>query len=237
MSLTLLLNLILAHVIGDFILQPTKWIKDKEVKKHKSKYLYIHIAIHLGLLLLAVRFNPTYILATVIIALSHLVIDIIKLNVSNQKNRVWVFVLDQVFHVIAILITVQVIEPYIEFSDLWSNKMLLRIGMLLTFTQVVSIFMQEILKNWSKKLDLTNALDDAGKYIGMLERTLIFGFIVIGQWSVIGFLLAAKSVFRFGDLNKDNNLKLTEFVLIGTLLSFGSAIVLGLLYVYLEKLV
>lgn len=37
----------------------------------------------------------------------------------------------------------------------------------------------------------------------------------------VGFLLAAKSVFRFGDLRDDQDRKRTEYVLIGTLLSFG----------------
>ena len=42
----ILLKLILAHFIGDFLLQPTAWVKEKEVKKSKSKYLYAHILIH-----------------------------------------------------------------------------------------------------------------------------------------------------------------------------------------------
>ena len=53
------------------------------------------------------------------------------------------------------------------------------------------------------------------------------------QWAAIGLLIAAKSVFRFGDLNKGKNRKLTEYVLIGTLLSFGLAILSGMLYLYL----
>jgi hypothetical protein len=43
------------------------------------------------------------------------------------------------------------------------------------------------------------------------------------------FLLAAKSIFRFGDLKKVKDRKLTEYVLIGTLLSFGIAILVGLI--------
>ena len=56
-------------------------------------------------------------------------------------------------------------------------------------------------------------------------------FIVIGRWEVIGLLIAAKSVFRFNDLKERNNRKLTEYILIGTLVSFGLAILAGLLYV------
>ena len=53
----------------------------------------------------------------------------------------------------------------------------------------------------------------------------------MGQWQGVGFLLAAKSVFRFGDLNRSDDRKRTEYVLIGTLVSFGTAILAGLLAV------
>ncbi|MBK7638153.1 MAG: DUF3307 domain-containing protein [Saprospiraceae bacterium] len=45
----LVTKVILAHFIGDFYLQPSSWVHDKEQKKHKSIYLYLHSAIH-GLL-------------------------------------------------------------------------------------------------------------------------------------------------------------------------------------------
>jgi hypothetical protein len=47
----IIVKLLLAHFIGDFILQPSKWIKSKEISKVKSKELYLHILIH-GLLVL-----------------------------------------------------------------------------------------------------------------------------------------------------------------------------------------
>lgn len=75
------------------------------------------------------------------------------------------------------------------------------------------------------------SLKDAGKYIGMLERLLIFFFIVVGHWEGVGFLLAAKSIFRFGDLTRATDRKLTEYILIGTLLSFGFAMLIAQLYV------
>jgi hypothetical protein len=46
-------------------------------------------------------------------------------------------------------------------------------------------------------------------------------------------LLAAKSIFRFGDLKEARERKLTEYILIGTLLSFGIAIATGIVVRYL----
>ena len=70
----------------------------------------------------------------------------------------------------------------------------------------------------------------------MLERLFIFSFIILNYWEGIGFLLAAKSVFRFGDLSKTEDRNLTEYILIGTLLSFGLAIATAVGYKYLIEL-
>ncbi|MEF9478364.1 DUF3307 domain-containing protein [Chryseobacterium sp. 1B4] len=40
------IKLILAHLLGDFTLQPNSWVADKENYKLKSKFLYLHVLIH-----------------------------------------------------------------------------------------------------------------------------------------------------------------------------------------------
>ena len=63
--------------------------------------------------------------------------------------------------------------------------------------------------------------------MGYFERCLIISFILIGQFAGVGFLLAVKTIFRFGDLTKEHDMKLTEYMMLGTLLSFSSALLLG----------
>lgn len=94
-----------------------------------------------------------------------------------------------------------------------------------------SITMRVIIARWipDNQPDSPKSLQNAGKYIGILERVLIFVFILTNHFEAVGFLLAAKSIFRFGDLKEAHDLKLTEYVLIGTLLSFGIAIVTAML--------
>ena len=65
----------------------------------------------------------------------------------------------------------------------------------------------------------------AGKLIGTVERWLILVFIFLGRYEVIGFLIAAKSIIRFGEGDKDQ----TEYFLAGTLLSIAIAVGCGLL--------
>ena len=64
----------------------------------------------------------------------------------------------------------------------------------------------------------------------------MFVFIITNEWQAVGFLLAAKSVFRFGNLQEAKDRKLTEYILIGTLLSFGIAIITGMGFQYIMAL-
>jgi len=78
-------------------------------------------------------------------------------------------------------------------------------------------------------LSMVNPGIDAGEYnrgrvIGLLERTLIYAFVLSGQFGAIGFTLAAKGFTRFKELE---NRGFAEYVLIGTLLSSSIAMAVG----------
>jgi hypothetical protein len=92
--------------------------------------------------------------------------------------------------------------------------------------------MKTIFLKWniSELIKNNESLEDAGKYIGILERILVFIFIILNHWEAVGFLITAKSVFRFGDLKESKDRQLTEYILIGTLISFGIAIITGIIY-------
>jgi hypothetical protein len=71
-------------------------------------------------------------------------------------------------------------------------------------------------------------LENGGKLIGQLERTLILLFILSAQPAGVGFLIAAKSILRFGEL-KDNDARMeAEYIIIGTMLSFTWALGIAL---------
>jgi hypothetical protein len=65
----------------------------------------------------------------------------------------------------------------------------------------------------------------AGKYIGILERTLILILAATGNISAIGVVFAAKSIARFSELSKK---QFAEYYLVGTLLSFLLALAGGM---------
>jgi len=70
---------------------------------------------------------------------------------------------------------------------------------------------------------------EAGKLIGQLERFLIFLIVMAGHPEGVSFLVAAKSVFRFGELTDHQNRLEAEYITIGTLLSFSWGLLISLL--------
>ncbi len=71
-----------------------------------------------------------------------------------------------------------------------------------------------------KSLGESNEVDqkeyNTGRVIGLLERIFVFLFVLMNQYTAIGFILAAKGVTRFKDFESRT---FAEYVLIGTLLS------------------
>lgn len=233
----LFLQLLLAHIVGDFVFQPSKWVKSKEKKKHKSPYLYWHILVHAIALMVALQFSIKYWLGILILIFTHYFIDIIKLHLTKKINFRWLFLWDQLAHLFAIAGVVYMYSKYtVDISLLYAPKILAFLIAVLLVTVVSSIVMKIIISKWDLENNASKkSLEDAGKYIGVLERLFIFVFIITNNWQGIGFLLAAKSVFRFGDLSKADDRKLTEYILIGTLLSFGLALLIGLGYNYVVE--
>ena len=226
-------KLLLAHLLGDFLLQPTSWVLDKENKKYKSKYLYIHTFLH-GILAWIFVGEITFGWFALALALAHGGIDLMKLQFQNNKTKRTWFVLDQILHLITIAIIIGLYKNLsIDFAAFNNQFWVLMTG-ILVLTKPTSIVIKNIISIWTPECKNKNddSLENAGNYIGILERLFVFCFILTVHFEAIGFLLAAKSIFRFGDLKEAKDRKLTEYVLIGTLLSFGIAILTGLLVQY-----
>lgn len=232
----LIVKITLAHLLGDFVFQSNKMVEGIDRDKLRSKYLYLHAIIHFALLLAITEFEKKYLLPSLLLSVSHLGIDMItKVVIKNKINGVYNLFLDQALHGVMIAVFVGYFEPYaLDFDAIFSTHNYLMLAALVSVTYVAGIIMKKIMELFNYPLP-NEGIKDAGRYIGMLERLFIFAFVVTSFWEGIGFLLAAKSIFRFGDLKEHKEIKLTEYILIGTLLSFGIAILIGLLYLQLKN--
>ncbi|WP_278379930.1 DUF3307 domain-containing protein [Chryseobacterium arthrosphaerae] len=226
------IKLILAHLLGDFILQPNSWVADKEHYKLKSKFLYLHVLIHTVLSLVFLWDLQLWWVA-VLVGISHFIIDAAKLSFQTLKTKKSWFFIDQLLHILVIA-GISFYFGEFNFSFLQNQEFLKILMAALFLTTPASVFIKILLSSWTPAPDgpntiQTESLTSAGKYIGILERLLVFTFIMVNHWEGVGFMVAAKSVFRFSDLAQAKQRKLTEYVLIGTLLSFGLAVLTGII--------
>lgn len=236
-DLSLLLGLLLVHLIGDFLLQPRHWVEARYRQKARAGALYLHAGIHgvlaLAVLLLADPARPLQAtLLAAAIAASHAMIDLGKSYLPSQRLR-W-FLLDQMLHALVILGVWLAWQgswgALAQFSHwLFTPPVLAVVMAYLLVTRPLSIVTALAMQRWSQEIDNPGTLIAAGARIGMAERVLVLTLVLLDQLTAIGFLLAAKSVLRFGELRGSQDRKLTEYVLMGTLLSVSIAMVLGLL--------
>lgn len=234
-QLDILIRLLLAHLLADFIFQ-TKWIVEGKRNGLKSKHIYIHLII-VGILTYVLLGEWANWKIPLVLMLLHGLIDITKIKL--YKDNLFTFIIDQALHIISIVsiwfyYTNNSIIDIAWRINLSTNALIICTSYLLV-SLPTAILVNYITKEWNKEIDVSQneSLTNAGRWIGIIERILILTFILLQQWTPIGFLLAAKSIFRFGDLKDGNDNKRTEYILIGTLLSFTFAILTGILTVIL----
>jgi Protein of unknown function (DUF3307) len=231
-----LLKLFMSHLIGDFLLQPLSWVQAKEEKKLRAWQLYVHALLH-GIVVMIIMWDWHFLPWAGLIVFVHLVIDSAKSLLQNRRNQRWLFFVDQLFHFISIYIIWVLYENvFFSFSFFKDEKVILLVTLLILLTQPVSIAVKIFISKWTPDTEAGDdvvSLQSAGQYIGILERLLVFIFMIANEWQAVGFLLAAKSVFRFGNLQEAKDRKLTEYILIGTLVSFGIAVLTGMGYRYI----
>ncbi len=63
-----------------------------------------------------------------------------------------------------------------------------------------------------------------GRMIGMFERIIIFTLVLLNEYAAIGFLITGKSIIRFAQQKEQIR---SEYVLVGTMVSYAIAIVTG----------
>jgi hypothetical protein len=231
----LLMKWICAHLIGDYLLQSAAMVRHKKRLKEKSWMLHMHCLFHGVLIyLFTAKWNSVWI--PIVVAVSHFLIDWWKLNRPDKTSY---FVIDQLLH-IGVLVLLYVVtqmetEAFIDsFTYWWNNEKLWAIAMgYLMLLWPLSFLIGYLTQRWrndiGEQLERSKeSLAEAGKWIGMFERILIFTFVITNQYAGVGLLIAAKSILRFNETRKESGRKEAEYILIGTLISFAFAILTGL---------
>jgi Protein of unknown function (DUF3307) len=221
--------LLLAHALADFVFQ-SNWMV---ANKRRPFPLLAHTLVVLATAIAATgSLHP----ALFALAAAHLAIDAAK--AWSPWKGLKPFLADQALHIATLAVTATY-APDLWATGLWAAPpdtgligslmtaatpsllpplMTLASGLILA-TRAGGFAIGFLMKPWAEASP--EGLPGGGRVIGMLERGLIYLLVIAGQAEGIGFLIAAKSVLRFGTVGDDR--KVSEYVIIGTLASFGWA--------------
>jgi hypothetical protein len=244
--------LLFAHTLADFVLQ-TNWVA---ANKRNPLALGLHLAIVYATAVAATGSLHPAILVLALGHIAIDVGKLVLSAGWKSAGGLTLFLIDQTLH-LASLIALTLWLPNLWASGFWAPGailtgddggilgtgiwseavplpvsnipalMVLVTGFLLATRAggfAVGLLMQPFAANLPPET-AAEGLPGAGRLIGLLERGLIFVLVFIGQPQGVGLLMAAKSILRYGALKEDR--ALSEYVIIGTLASFGWALVVA----------
>lgn len=242
--------ILLGHIIGDFYAQTDKMA---EKKKTSIKYMLIHcliytIAVGSGLFLLYRGIETIVILC--VIYLSHFIIDMIKQKCDRKyaKYQHMNFITDQIAHIVVLFLTIYFAKRRFNFvlvNNPVINSMNVKLFISIVLAILVcwkpaAIFISLVLERLPETKEKVNSKEKkgvgksleaedtkVGYWIGILEREIILILGLIGEFGAIGFVLTAKSLARFKQLEDKS---FAEKYLVGTLLSAFIAICCVVIY-------
>jgi len=239
--------LLAAHIIADFALQT-----DKDIQNKRRWWVLIRhslIVASLSYLLCGVWQAWPIPLA---VLLTHLAFDLVKARYLTPGLNS--FALDQAAHLLVIVLLVLLLPGAIPAvaTPFWLSvlgvdfyaELIISAGLIATVQggsvivgYGVEPFLEELKRDEAVNEQVAQArraigrrgFTQGGKVIGQLERAVIFVLVLAGQPSAIGFLIAAKSLLRFGDIGAGASRKEVEYIIIGTFMSFLAALVFSYL--------
>lgn len=241
------LAIYLAHLLTDFVFQTHRLVEQKR-RGRPGAYL-LHGFIHY---LSAVAITGFFIPGSLIsvrthaviagLTLVHLLIDLSKILFTGKhliSDGSRAYVADQILHLLTVVLTAWLLSPAVPFSELSAlvhssriiqNKFLvvpvIYVGVVFGGGYLIR-FLTRSLAEDVKSHSPDNVgvqLQNAGLYIGWLERFLVLTALLLQSPATVGLILTAKSIARYPEFKSE---RFAEYFLIGTLLSLSIALVGG----------
>jgi hypothetical protein len=233
--LAVLLRMLAAHFIADFFLQTRAGVEEKKKKRWKSKWLYLHSLVYALLVCASSMAWEEIAWLFIVFFVFHAAIDGLK---AGRPERAGVFALDQLAHLVLLFAVWAALSPgrvgivwaFLQTGLASPAVLLLIVGYLINLHPIGYLigFLTEPLRRQLEE-EQRQGLEKAGFWIGCLERFFVLSFILVGYAEGIAILAGAKSVFRYGEIRGPGKRRETEYILIGTLLSYAIAFATGVL--------
>jgi len=242
-----MLSATLAHLVADFILQSDRLVEDKNLLKAGS-HLYHGFVVLICSAIALHTYGSLGLELAALLSVLHTAIDYLKSRFFRRDlpgQQLPIFIADQLLHILAIAVTWELAQPNpsVTVVSFYSNNFMPHIRELLgpsttmTLNDALAITTGytlaafagvHVVKHVLSKLCLQadpKSNTGSGRYIGMLERALMVTLILTDSLPSIAFVIAAKSLARFKQLE---DAAFAEYYLVGTMSSTLLAIVVGL---------
>ena len=242
MVLRFFLLLLAGHILSDFLFQTASVARDKG---RKVSVLLLHglltYLVHAALLF--PFWNGPVLLGLALLALLHIGIDWLKPRIfANDGQTLSAFFLDQGFHLATLIAlswviasrgdaraTLQATLMPAGYLDLYVRAMVIIAGF--AFNGKGGTAVVRLLLNRFPAISELLGKDRTGTYamgqmIGNLERFILYLLVLLGHWGALGFVIAAKSIARFKELDEKG---FADYYLIGTLASVLVALISGVM--------
>lgn len=222
--------LLIAHFLADFTIQTTKLAQRK---LNNFKYLVIHALIYAVIFLIAIFpfVKPEKaILPYIIIISSHFFIDWLRTCVDKKYSDKAIifasFIVDQILHVLILIILYYTFDLGLGTTSLYGqvqqwpyfNSLVIYFLIFVIIWDAAAVFIKKLFSYISDDNSCAQEANDPqiGRIIGKLERIIISILVLYNQFGAIGFVLTAKSIARYKQLEDRN---FAEKYLVGTLTS------------------
>lgn len=245
--LTAFLGLYLSHLLTDFVLQSDRMIvrKKRNTPLAYAEHGAIHFvsaALFLGFAIPGLAVNPGFYASLLALALVHLAIDWLKIRLVRSEilaDSAATFLGDQAIHALTVLLTAWLITRPPFWTLLakfhWAQSAVEKpfvvavvyVGVIFGGGYVIRFLTRPLTKQDMSILgETTNEMQNAGMYIGWLERFVVLTALVLQSPATVGLILTAKSIARYPEMK---SVRFAEYFLIGTLLSMSLGIIGGLI--------
>jgi hypothetical protein len=241
------LAIYLAHLLTDFVLQTPRLVQQK--RRGKSVAYGLHGIIHYlsaiaiaGFVLRGSFFSLRTHLVIAALTVIHLLIDLAKiklaLNYPAGDGSV-AYVSDQLLHLVTVGLAACMLAPGAPFRELIDALQNVRAipnrFLAVPVVYVAVVFgggylirllvhsLAEGVKSHSPE-KANEQLQNAGLYIGWLERFLVVTALLVQSPATVGLILTAKSIARYPEFKSE---RFAEYFLIGSLLSISMALLGG----------
>ena len=223
--------LISVHLLADFLFQTSAYSeKKRKMLKPLLLHCFIYFIVFEIVLLSILQFKKAFLLG-MIISVLHFLINFTKNKLEKsfpqRRLQIWIFSISQLIHFFIIIAMYFILNLENSVSNLYINlqgyenfkTIILYISVFSIIFEPASVFIRKLFTSISPKTSPKENLEElkAGNIIGKLERIIIAILLLNNQFGVIGFVLTAKSIARFKQME---NRDFAEKYLIGTLTSF-----------------